>query len=114
MAKDHTGCTRKFTQLSRAWYSGSNLPDGDKVEVVTVGLYHHEGGTTGEFQISWSFLGGKLVPELSAFDDSWGALLQFRDLLESMAGIDDKNIEPNQFCELLISLDIVDATQTKR
>ena len=98
MSKDHTGCTRKFSQLSRAWYADANLPDGYTLEVVNVGLYHHEGGTTGEFQVSWSFLGGKLVPELRAFDDSWNALLQFRDLLESMSSIDDENIESDHVC----------------
>lgn len=112
--KDHTECKRQFTRLSRAWYASANLPEGGKVEIVTIGFYHPDGGTTGEFQVSWEHLGGKLTPRLCAFDDSWNALFNFGDMLESMADIDGEDISPDEFCQLLIALGIEDATPTEQ
>jgi hypothetical protein len=105
----HTGCKRQFTQLSRAWY-GSR--DG-VVDEVTIGLYHQEGGTTGEFSVVWKipYLARDASPQLQSWDDSWSALFQFGDLLESMADLDDKDVSPEAFCQLLTGLGIADATK---
>ena len=109
--KIHTGCKRQFMQLSRSWYGSSFLPSGNKVEIINIGFYHPDGGTTGEFEVSWTNVAGVESPKLCAFDDSWNALYQFVDMLELMAEIDGDNISPNEFCEMLISLGIEDATQ---
>lgn len=111
--KDHSECERQFIQLSMAWYADANLPRGEKVEIITVGFYHPDGGTTGEFQISWRELGGRVVPKLEAFDDSWNALYNFSDLIKKMSDVDDDNISPEEFCKMLIGLGIKDVTQTK-
>ena len=112
--KDHTECQRQFTQLSRTWYGGTQLPEGEKLEIVIIGFYHPDGGTTGEFQVYWQELGSRLTPKLSAYDDSWSALFQFGDLLESMADIDGEDISPAEFCALLVSLGIKDSTKTEQ
>jgi len=111
--KDHTGKKRQFIQISRAWYASVSLPQDEKIEVVMIGFYDSNGGTTGEFQVSWEYLGDKLVPCLSAFDDAWNALLHFNDLLKALADIDGENISPDEFCRLLVNLGIEDATPTQ-
>ena len=109
----HDECSRRFIQLSKAWYADANLARTDIIDQVTIGYYHPEGGTTGEFQVTWKELGGKVVPSLHAFDDGWSALFQFGDMLESMADIDDKNVSPDEFCKLLVAIGIEDDTPTE-
>ena len=110
---DHENCKRQFIQLSRAWYAETFLPNSRLNDEVTVGMYHPEGGTTGEFAIRWSEIGGKIVPMLCAFDDAWDALMMFRDVLEVMASVNDQNVTPDRFCELLIECGVEDATPEK-
>lgn len=106
----HTGCKRGFTQLSKAWYGDANLKNSEMIDRFSIGFYHPEGGTTGEFLISYEELGGKIIPRLQAFDDGWDALFNFSDLIEAMSKIDDKNISPDDFNKLLVSLGIEDMT----
>ena len=110
MDKKHYGCKRMFTQLSRAWYAEANLRH-DLLDEIMIGFYHPGGGTTGEFAIRWEELGGESTPRLEAFDDSWSALWEFRDLLEKLAEVDDQDITPVQLCDILISLGIEDNTK---
>lgn len=110
----HKDCKRKFIQLSRTWYADANLKRSDFIDKITVGFYHMDGSTTGEFEISWMMIAGKSVPKIEAFDDGWSALFNFGDMLESMADVDNKNISPEEFCKLLTSLDIEDTTPTER
>ena len=109
--KDHSGCKRQFTQLSTAWYGPELLKSKNEIDVVTIGYYHPSGGTTGEFQVLWEYIGRMLTPKLCAFDDSWSALYEYRDLLELMAGIDGKDVSPDEFCKILSDLGIEDATK---
>lgn len=112
--KDHTGCKRGFTQLSKAWYADANLRGSDTIDEITMGFYHPEGGTTGEFSIKWKELAGKVPPRLEAFDDGWSALNKFRDVLDKMAEVDDDNITPNEMNKVLIDLGIEDMTPITR
>lgn len=109
--KNHDECKRGFTQLSRAWYADANLIGSGIVDKITVGFYHPEGGTTGEFSISWVRLAGKVIPKLVCYDDGWNALFEFKDMLEFMAGVDDEDISANNFSDALISLGIEDMTK---
>lgn len=109
--KDHSGCTRKFSQLSRAWYSQGRVLDINKTESFWVGLYTAEGGTSGEFEVAWVDIGGRIVPKLCAVNDSWSALSHFRDLLEKMAHLDSETVTPQEFREILLDLDIEDKTR---
>ena len=117
MKNKHEGCTRKFTHLSRAWYGEACLRDrlAGCVDEITIGMYDLTGGgTSGEFAIRWIELGGENVPRLEAFSDSWDALGQFRDLLAELARLDSTNPTPSKICEVLVSLGIEDATETKQ
>jgi len=109
--KDHSSDKRKFTHLSESWYGKENLARSEKIDSVTMGFYCEDGGTSGEFTIVWIELGGRIVPQLRAFDDSWSALWGFRDVLEEMSNRDDENITPKQLCEILIKCGVKDNTQ---
>jgi hypothetical protein len=78
------------------------------VDDFMIGMYGS--GTTGEFSVVWTELGGKLTPQLRAYDDSWSALAKFRDLLDAMAEVDDQDITPAQFYEICMRLGIKDLT----
>jgi len=110
--KHHIGLKRGFHHLSAAWYGPANLAcDRECVDNVMVGFYHPEGGTSGEFCVSWERLGGKVTPVLRAYDDSWSALHQFSDVLAKMAEHDSEDMTPQAFCELLNSCGVEDMTQ---
>ncbi len=109
----HEGCKRQFVQLSRAWYSKACLV-GDTLDEVTMGFYHPDGGTTGEFQIRWIPLGGRDTPLLLAYDDAWSALYRFADVLKQLAWLDGANPSPEDVCALLVKCGIEDATPTTR
>jgi hypothetical protein len=76
-----------------------------------IGMYYPDGGTSGEFAVRWTRLGGKVVPRLEAFDDSWSALAHFGDLLEWMATVDDQCVGPKEFTEKLREFGIRDKTK---
>ena len=104
---------RAFHWLSRAWYGASNLADSDTVDEITIGNYSEEGGTTGEFNITWVSLGGKIVPQLKAFDDSWRTLTEFNDLLLVLAQYDDENPTQEIIAKELVALGFEDSTRTE-
>lgn len=109
--RDHNNDKRAYIRSSKAWYSKALKEESIS---VSVGMYHPNGGTSGEFQFEWVPLGDKLFAELKACDDGWSALWQFKDLLEKMAEIDDQEIQEQEFCELLDSLGIIDITEYER
>ena len=109
--KDHSECTRGFTHLSKAWYGAANLTSSDVRDRITMGFYHPQGGTTGEFTISWVLLSGKYTPKLTAYDDSWSALHEFRDVIARLAEIDGEDASPDDVAALLEQCGIVNMTQ---
>lgn len=110
MKDRHEGCERGFTIFSESWYSKTPQPDG-VVDEIMIGMYHPEGGTTGEFGVRWTMLGRELTPRLEVFNDAWNALLRFDDLLHWMASVDDKHVTPQAFAEALRGLGIKDLTR---
>ena len=107
--RKHNGCKRAYERSSKAFYAKS-LPT-ETIKVM-VGMYHPEGGTSGEFEFDWVDLGSHgLCARLKCFDDAWDALAQFKDLLHKMAEIDEQNIQEPEFCKILDELGIVDITQ---
>ena len=82
---------------------------------MIVGIFHPDGGTTGEFIFEWIPLsnGEKPWAKLKSFDDSWSALLECRDMLEMMKEIDGQNIQEPEFCEMLKKLGYKDDTEYK-
>ena len=110
--KKHEGCIRGFTILSEAWYGPANLPARNDVkEQIMIGMYHPEGGTSGEFAIRWIMLSGKLTPRLEVFNDAWHALWQFADLLERLPDFDSQDAEPSRIIKLLKDLGCKDLTE---
>lgn len=112
--KNHKDCKRAYIRSSKAYYS--DVLDG-KI-CVMVGMYHDEGGTTGEFEFEWKDIGlDYLAMRLKCFGDSFGALKEFQDLLEELAILDNsenvqyKSIQEPDFCKILDKLGIVDVTQ---
>lgn len=101
----HFGGFWGFHRSSKAYY----YKEGNKVS-ISIGVYHPDGGTTGEFQIVWSMLDGEAVPRLQAYDDSWGVLFLAQELLKSMASLDDLNVSESDFTLLLIELGFKDLT----
>ena len=83
------------------------------VDEITIGIYSGEGGTEGEFAVRWSELGQNVVPLLVAWDDAWGVLHEFRDVLSAMRSVADRNISPADMCKLLESCGVEDATPTE-
>jgi hypothetical protein len=107
--RDHKGCKRAYIRSSKAFYA-KTLPT-ETIKVM-VGMYHPEGGTSGEFEFEWVDLGSSgLCVRLKCFDDAWDALAQFKDLLRKMAEIDEQNIQESEFCKILDKLGIIDITE---
>jgi hypothetical protein len=112
--KNHDGCIRGFTVLSQSWYGPANLRGSDEIQdEIMIGMYHPDGGTTGEFGIRWIKLGGKYSPRLEVFDDSWHALWQFADLLERLPDFDGEDPEPSRIMALLLQLGVKDLTDRR-
>lgn len=99
------GCKRAYIRSSKVHYAQFSPRETEK---VMVGMYHPEGGTSGEFEFEWV---GKGCARLKAFEDSWSALWLFKDLLEKMSEIDSEKIQEPEFCQLLDSLGIIDITE---
>lgn len=114
--KDYSSCVRGFHWVSRAWYGSASLMNELKVvDSITIGFYDvDDGGTIGEFSINWEKLGGETVLRLDAFNDSWGTFAHFADLLGAMAKIDEVNVTPEKFVEILTSFNIADLTKYTR
>lgn len=108
---NHDGCKRAYIRSSKAHYS-AYLPK-ENIRVM-VGMYHPEGGTSGEFEFEWVILNGKGCARLKAFEDSWSALWLFKDLLEKMSEIDSEEIQEPEFCQLLDSLGVIDITEYEK
>lgn len=115
MSNTKTGAgTRTFTHLSKAWYGEANLRNTpDIADKVTLNFFNADGSLLGEFQIAWEKKEDGVVPILKAFDDGWAALARFSDMLNEMATMNDKNVMPDEFCEMLVRLGIKDTTESE-
>ena len=111
--KKHDGSVRGFYHLSKAWYGKGCLESSDILDEVMFGFYHKDGGTTGEMSMRWKELGGKEVPKLEVFDDGWHALNEFKDVIQKLADVDNLNINPEQFCEILLDCGFENLTPEK-
>ena len=88
---------------------------------IIIGMYGPDGVTQGECAVQWVMLADKATPYLKAYDDSWDALQNFRDLLDWMgdlmdwmASVEDQKITSQAFAEALRSLGFKDLTQRKQ
>src|SRR5208337_1357859 len=113
--KQCKGDYRGFVHAGEAYYSRIIDFSGDTVDEVCFGLSCGDGGTHGEMTMKWSPLSGKIIPLLHVYDDAWGVLASFTDLLAELAKVScsfmgDKRITPKEFCAILIRCGFKDDT----
>lgn len=114
--KDFSDCKRGFYNTGAAYYA-RRRPDGTldspgyPLDEIMVTMAGNGGGSGGEFSVHWSKLGGERVPRLMVYDDAWAALAAMPDLLACMAQVDNRNITPAQFIEILKTLGFNDLTK---
>ena len=113
MNNKHEGMVRGFTQLSTTYYGAACLENADYIDSVTFGFYSNEGGTTGEIEVKWIVLGGKVTPEITVFSDAWSALSNFHDLIDLLAKHDDEDTTPEEFCKYLLECGFTDMAEKK-
>ncbi len=106
--KDHKGCYRAFHWSNKAWYV-----DRKGNPSITFGMFHKDGGTSGEMTVEWINLGGKTTPQLLCFDDAWSALGLFTDLIMKMAEVDSEDISQECFVKILKECNFKDITVYK-
>jgi hypothetical protein len=99
-----------FYRSSKSWYFNSSTHRDGVVCDIMVGDYAPEGGCVGEFAIEWQFLGGKPVPQLRAWDDSWMVLKNMPELLDVLATVDGKNVTEEMMYVFLLGLGYTDLT----
>lgn len=104
---------RSFSHHNESYYAKSLPLSQGVVDDIYFGLSCGGGGTHGEMKMEWTELGGRSVPQLKVYDDAWGVLASFTDLLTEMASVTDDNITPKEFCEMLIRCGFKDTTQRK-
>ncbi|SRR5258708_25182089 len=112
--KDHDGDIKTYIHVAEAWYAKSNLETADYVDEVEFGFFSPDGGTSGEMGVCWyEGFGAKPAPRLECYDDAWHALAQFKDVIDAMAEVDEQDITPKEFCQLLDHCGFVDGTPRK-
>jgi hypothetical protein len=105
---------RQFVRTTETWYhAASPRLIRDAVDETFVGVYHDEGGTSGEFAFRWYDLGAGVVGcRLEVFDDAWAVLVgDFPDLMSALPVQQGRNPTPADVTALLTRLGIVDATR---
>ena len=99
-----------FYRSAKAYYYGSLVHSESVVCDIMVGDYNPGGGCKGEFAIEWKSLGGKVIPQLRAWDDSWNILTDMPELLTLMKNIAGLNVSEEQFAAHLEGLGYKDLT----
>lgn len=100
---------RSFIWCSKAWYAdASEFENSDEIT-----FYGPSPDCPGEMGMVWIELGSSFVPQLQVFDDAWGALAGFGDLIKELGAKDDQTITPEQFIAILLSCGFVDRTEYK-
>ena len=103
------GCIRAYHRSSKAWYASA--PFGGHLiesEEVMFGMYHPQGGTSGEMSMRWKDLGGRCC-QMAVYGDAFATLAQFTDLLQALADKDQHMTEP-EFCAILDKCGFEDIT----
>jgi hypothetical protein len=106
--KNHEGCIRGYHRSSKAWYAKALNKGSIEVEF---GMFHPEGGTSGEMTMEWVGLNGGLCARLKSFEDSWSALSLFTDLIQKMGEVDSEAIQEEDFCKMLDDCGFTDLTE---
>jgi hypothetical protein len=104
---------RGFYHFAESYYNTNPRPPGEPDDVM-FGWYDPDGQvTSAECKMSWHDLGGKWHPQLNMSSDSWGLLASFRDVFDALALRDGQDIQPKEFCAMLLDLGFRDLTARK-
>jgi hypothetical protein len=99
---------RGFVWSNKAWYDEANkIKNG----MIHFGIYSAEGGTTGEMTMEWMELARDIIPRLSAFNDSWEVLASFKDVIDILGRVGNKNIADDDFVKILLDCGFSDLTK---
>lgn len=118
MSEPHAGMVLGFVQSREAWYSASVHAhwDHDRDQLL-IGEYYPRagGGTSGEFSIEWSTIGGESTPEISMYEDSWLLLRRHPRLFLALANLVEGDPDPPptraQVVAALLGAGLVDLTE---
>lgn len=101
-----------FYIQSESWYSDATKRP-EWIDEITFGDYAENGtqGTYGEMKIVWVELGGRAVPQLRCFGDSWHVLATYKDVLDKLGERDGEDITPHEFAQLLKKSGFKDLTE---
>lgn len=97
---------RGFIWSSKAWYAEA----ADCKHQISFGMFYKEGGTTGEMVVTWHTLNNRRIPRLECFDDAWGVLGTFTDLLQELAVFNNANVTEQGFVNILTRCGFEDMT----
>lgn len=103
----NTHHVKGFYVSHKSWYAPS-LPKREAE--IMVGLYHPEGGTSGEFGIRWMEVGKKLTPRLEIFDDAWKMFFANFAELSALATLTEDATDDDVIA-LLLRLGYIDRTE---
>jgi hypothetical protein len=103
---------RAFYHYGAAWYADAVRDTSREADKVNFGIYHDEGGTSGEMAMTWRVLNNHEPPaaRLECFEDAWAVLATMPDLVDALGNLDGENPQPKEFCALLVSLGFKDET----
>jgi hypothetical protein len=96
-----------FYWSSQAYYKAHVLQPE-----INIGLYHPDGGTTGEFRLTWYEQGHESVPRLEMFNDAWAMLAHpaFAELWQWLAYHDNDNLSDADVVFFLKAIGFTDLT----
>jgi hypothetical protein len=113
-AADEDKGHRAFYHRNASWYADALRRNGTSrdVDEVNFGIYHDEGGTSGEMSMRWHNLQANRPPaaRLECFEDAFAALASMPDVIAALGEQDGKEIQPEEFCALLLKLGFKDET----
>ena len=105
-----------FVTHSRSYYSKTSPLHDNAIDEIMFGVYHEEGGTSGEAAIRWYTLGGKLALLLEMFDDGMLLLDRASVFMESLRAFCVKERTPtcSEVESILLISGFKDNTATAR
>lgn len=79
-----------------------------------MGLYFDDGGCKAEMCMTWEVIENEPTPRLKIYSDGFCLLGEsaFKELLNELNSLEDHQIAPNEFCNLLIRLGFRDMSDT--
>lgn len=96
---------RAFIHFGRAWYARYNNHLDGMIDTVNFGDWHTD-GSGNSAAMTWYAQG----PRLEVFSDAWECLAGMPDLIATLGNMNNYNVTPLEFCELLLALGFEDRT----